>query len=86
MLTSILRFTGKFIKRLVDSIPSRDGMIGNQALSGRWVVVYRDGARSQRMFRRTARDYAQMFGGRVFHVSDLPEDRKNARLIAPAQG
>jgi len=37
---------------------------------GRWYVRYHDGTRSTTMHYTTARDYADIFGGKVIHVND----------------
>jgi len=42
-----------------------DEWMNFQAVDGRFRVVYRDGKPSQRMAYTTARDYAEMFDGKV---------------------
>ncbi len=36
---------------------------------GRFCVRYPDGKRSTRFYYRTAKDYAELFGGKVIHLS-----------------
>ena len=58
----------KWLKRQLDKFHS-----GNQLTqwgSGRWYVRYPDGQRSKTMYYRTACNYADIFGGKVFHVED----------------
>lgn len=38
--------------------------------AGRWYVRYPDGKRSVAMHYGTAKNYADIFGGKVFHVED----------------
>ena len=40
-----------------------------QRIYGRFYVMYTDGKRSQNMSYSTAKNYAEMFGGTVYHVS-----------------
>lgn len=47
---------------------------GNQLTQwgcGRWYVRYSDGNKSTTMLYSTACNYAEVFGGRVLHVTDI---------------
>ena len=38
---------------------------------GKFYVVYPDGQRSSKMDYRTAKEYQQIFGGKVYHISEV---------------
>lgn len=38
---------------------------------GKWYVRYKDGERSVTMHYSTACDYANIFGGTVYHINDI---------------
>jgi hypothetical protein len=44
-------------------------------MRGKWFVKYTDGNFSQNFDYGTAKDYAEIFGGEVFHVSKKEEVR-----------
>jgi len=46
-----------------------------QQMRGKWFVLYEDNLQSQNFDYRTAKDYAEIFGGEVHHI----KDRENFR-------
>ena len=58
------------IKRHFHKWPDSAGLLSTQQAYGKWYVLYSNGERSQRFYYRTAKDYAKMFGGEVFHIED----------------
>lgn len=49
----------------------------NQQMRGKFFVKYKDGLQSQNFDYRTANDYAEIFGGEVFHISKREEVRED---------
>ena len=56
----------KWIKRQLDKIPGSPGLIR----SGKWYVRYPEGGRSIGMTHDVAKDYKEIFGGKVWHIND----------------
>jgi len=58
----------KAIRRFIDRF--RGGNELTQWGNGRWYVRYRNGEKTHTMYYSTACNYAEIFGGTVFHVTD----------------
>lgn len=63
----------RWIKRQLDKIPSSPGLIR----SGKWYIIYNDGQRSSKLTYDIARQYADHFGGKVYHITDKVENNAN---------
>lgn len=55
-----------WIKKQIDKIPNSPGLLK----SGNWYVLYNDGNKSKNMTYDVCKDYAEMFGGKVYHITD----------------
>lgn len=59
----------KWIRKEIDKIPVSNGLIQR----GNWYVRYNDGKRSALMTYDVCCDYAEIFGGKVYHKTDKEE-------------
>lgn len=70
------RFRAALMLMMVWLDTFRGGQNMVQATFGRFYVRYPDGKRSQRFYYRTARQYAELYGGRIVHQATGHELRK----------
>ena len=52
---------------LFDKLQQISGMVLNHAMEGKFHVMYDDGKKSQNFDYSTAKGYAEIFGGKVYH-------------------
>lgn len=71
----------KIVKLKLDKIPVNHGLMIFDQMYGKFYVVYnRDLGRTHNMFYNNARNFADMFNGKVFHVEYGELDSKG-RMI-----
>lgn len=65
-----------------DRFWSTGDMLLHQQARGKFFVKYEDGNFSQNFDHKTAKDYAEIFGGEVFHISKKEEVREHGNGIS----
>jgi hypothetical protein len=63
----ILSSFGRWLRRQWHKIPGGTRLRYISEEQGHWRVLYPDGNRTTRMFYREAKNYAEIFGGKVIH-------------------